>query len=36
MKKRREISLLKDGVEVDLGGIAKGYAIDLVIQKLRK
>ncbi|MBL5981486.1 thiamine biosynthesis protein ApbE [Petrotoga sp. 8T1HF07.NaAc.6.1] len=35
-EEKREISLLKDGVEVDLGGIAKGYAIDLVIQKIKE
>jgi len=33
---KKEISLLKDGVKVDLGGIAKGYAIDLVIQKIKE
>lgn len=34
-EKNMEVSFLKEGVQVDLGGIAKGYAIDLVIQRIR-
>jgi len=35
-KENMEVSFLKDGVEIDLGAIAKGYAIDLVIQRIRE
>jgi thiamine biosynthesis lipoprotein len=31
----RSISFLRDGVSIDLGGIAKGYAVDCAIEKLR-
>ncbi len=35
-KDNMQVSLLKEGVEVDLGAIAKGYAVDLVIQRIRE
>ena len=31
----RSIRFLRDGVTIDLGGIAKGYAVDCAIEKLR-
>jgi len=31
----RSIKFLRDGVSIDLGGIAKGYAVDCAIEKLR-
>ena len=31
----RSVRFLRDGVSVDLGGIAKGYAVDCAIEKLR-
>lgn len=31
----RSIKILRDGVSIDLGGIAKGYAVDCAIEKLR-
>ncbi len=32
---RRTIRYLREGVSIDLGGIAKGYAVDCAIEKLR-
>lgn len=32
---RRAVRFLRDGVTIDLGGIAKGYAVDCAIEKLR-
>lgn len=32
----REVRLLKAGMMLDLGGIAKGFALDCAVQKLRK
>lgn len=34
--KDSKISFLKKGVQVDLGGIAKGYAVDRVIKRLKQ
>jgi thiamine biosynthesis lipoprotein len=34
-KKKRQISLKKPGMSLDLGGIAKGYAVDKAIEALR-
>ena len=34
-ERARSIRFLRDGVELDLGGIAKGYAVDQVIRLLR-
>ncbi len=31
----RGVKFLRDGVSIDLGGIAKGYAVDCAIEKLR-
>jgi len=31
----RSVKFLRDGVSIDLGGIAKGYAVDCAIEKLR-
>jgi thiamine biosynthesis lipoprotein len=32
---RRTVRFARDGVSIDLGGIAKGYAVDCAIEKLR-
>jgi FAD:protein FMN transferase len=32
---RRSVRFLRDGVSIDLGAIAKGYAVDCAIEKLR-
>ncbi len=33
--KTREVALLKSGMRIDLGGIAKGFALDRAVKKLR-
>jgi thiamine biosynthesis lipoprotein len=33
--KTREVALLKSGMRIDLGGIAKGFALDQAVKKLR-
>lgn len=35
-EKTRNVKLLKEGVRIDLGGIAKGYALDRSISKLKE
>jgi thiamine biosynthesis lipoprotein len=35
-EKERTVRLLKPGIQLDLGGIAKGYAADCVLEVLRK
>ena len=34
-QKKNKVYLLKKGVEIDLGGIAKGYAVDKVIERIK-
>ena len=33
---RIEVTVLADGMKIDLGGIGKGYALDMIAQKLRE
>lgn len=33
---RRKVSFLREGVSIDLGGIAKGYAVDCALEKMRQ